>query len=284
MRVCERSSLRLGVFLVILFAAAPAFGQAGQSPSTMPAPVRDPQAVVLLSQVLSRLKSTPTAITDVSLTASATYTAGSDQETGTATLQALGAEQSRVTLNLDNGQRQEIRNGFMGAWSGTDGAAHPMAGHNCWADASWFYPLLTLENAAADPTLSVAFAGPTTINGEAVEELVLSRVMPNQSATVTAEIQKLSTVHFYLDSSSLLPVEIEFNTHPDKNFYQDIPLDVEFSDYRPVSGVLVPFHIQKFIQHSLLLDLEVSGAAVNSGLSAGEFALPAIPAATGGQQ
>lgn len=284
MRVCERSPLRPGVFLVILFSAALAFGQAEQTPATPPVAVRDPQAIMLLSQALARLKSTPAAVSDITLTASATYTAGSDQETGTATLQALGAEQSRVTLNLENGPRQEIRNGFMGVWSGTDGAAHPMAGHNCWTDASWFYPLLTLENAAADPTLSVTFAGPTTLNGEAVDELVLSRVMPNQSAKITAEIQKLSTVHLYLNFSSLLPVEIDFNLHPDRNFNRDIPVEIQFSDYRPVSGALVPFHIQKFIQHSLLLDLGVSGAVVNSGLSAAEFALPAMPAATGGQQ
>lgn len=283
MRVCERSALRLGVFLVILFSAALTFGQAGQTPATPPVAVRDPQAVMFLSQALSRLKSTPAAISDVTLTAGATYTAGSDQETGSATLQALGAEQSRVTLNLDNGQRQEIRNGFMGVWSGTDGAAHLMATHNCWTDASWFYPLLTVEAASSDPTVSIMFAGPTTLNGEAVEELVLSRVMPNQSASVTAEIQKLSTVQLYLDSSSLLPVELDFNLHPDRNLNQDIPVEIQFSDYRPVSGALAPFHIQKFLQHSLLLDLEVSGAVVNSGLSAAEFALPAVPAVTGGQ-
>lgn len=281
--------MRLHYGIVILFAGMLALGPPGyagqaQTAAPAPVPVRDAQAVMLLSQALARLKNTPVAITDVSLTASVTYTAGSDQETGTAALQALGAGESRVTLNLENGQRQEVRNGFMGVWSGVDGAAHAMAGHNCWTDAAWFYPLLTLENAAADPTLSVTLAGPTTLNGEAVEELVLSRVVPGQSAAVVAEIQKLSTVQMYLDASTLLPVELNFNLHPDKDVNTDVPMEIEYSDYRTVSGALVPFHIQKFIQHSLLLDLEVSGAIVNSGVSAAEFVLPAVPAATGGQQ
>lgn len=284
MRVCERSSLRLGAFLVILFSATLAFGQAGQTPVMPPALVRDPQAVMLLSQALSRLKSTPAAITDVSLTASVTYTSGSDQETGTATLQALGDAQSRVTLNLENGPRQEIRSGFAGSWSGTDGAAHPMATHNCWADASWFYPLLTVEAASSDPTVSITLAGQTTLNGESVDDLVLSRIVPHQSPVVTAEIQKLSAVHLYLAASTLMPVELDFNIHPDKDVNSNIPVEIEFSNYRAISGVLVPFHIQKFLQHSLLLDLEVSGAVVNSGLSAAEFALPAMTAVTGGQQ
>lgn len=275
--------MRLYHGIVFLFAGTLAFGQASQTALPPPVAVRDPQAVVLLSQALSRLKSTPVAVTDISLTASASYTAGSDQETGSATLQALGDAQSRVTLNLGSGSRQEIRNGPAGSWSGSDGTAHAMAGHNCWTDASWFYPLLTLENAAADPTVSVTFAGPTTLNGQAVDELILSRVVTHQSAAITAEIQKLSTVQMYLDASTLLPVAIDFNIHPDRNLRQDIPVEIQYSDYRAVSGALVPFHIQKFIQHSLLLDLEVSGAIVNAGLSAGEFALPAA-SVTGGQQ
>ncbi|MGH9353988.1 MAG: hypothetical protein ACRD2G_17810, partial [Terriglobia bacterium] len=260
--------MRLHHWIAILFLFAGALaplvlgqavqtGQAQTAPA-VPMPVRDPQAVILLSQALARLRSDPVAVSDVTLTASATYTAGSDHETGTATLRALGTAQSRVMLNLDNGQREEVRNGVAGAWVGADGAAHPMATHNCWVDANWFYPLLTLEAASADPTISVTLAGQTTVNGEAVEDLILSRIVPHQGPAITIEIQKLSAVHLYLDASTLLPVELDFNVHPDKNANRDIPVGIQFSNYHAVSGVLVPFHIQKYLQHSLLLDLQVS--------------------------
>ncbi|MGH9396861.1 MAG: hypothetical protein ACRD18_08435 [Terriglobia bacterium] len=234
---------------------------------------------------------------DLTVTASATYAAGSDHETGTGTLEALGPERSRVILNLDGGRREEIRNGFAGAWVGADGAAHAAALHNCWTDASWFTPLLTLEAASSDPTISVTLAesshSPRKVvtpgesgggNPSAVEELVLSRIVANQSAAITAEIQKLSTMNLYLDSSSLLPVELDFNIHPDKDASRDIPVEIEFSDYRTVSGVRVPFHIRKYVQHSLLLDLQVSVVTVNSGVAASDFAIPAAVAPTGGQQ
>ena len=119
---------------------------------------RDPQALLLLNRAFAGLQNVPEPVTDVTLTANATYTAGSDHETGTATLDALGAERSRVTLNLDGGQREEVRNSAAGSWSGNDGVAHAAALHNCWTDASWFTPLLILEAALSDPTLSVALA------------------------------------------------------------------------------------------------------------------------------
>ena len=110
---------------------------------TNPVPVRDPAALALVSKSLQAVAGA-TALADITLQASATYIAGSDQEMGPATLVALGNQQSKVTLSLTNGQRQEIRAGTAGVWVGPDGTAHAMASHDCFIDASWFYPAFTL--------------------------------------------------------------------------------------------------------------------------------------------
>lgn len=68
-----------------------------------------------------------------------------------------------------------------------------------------------------------------------------------------------------------LPAAITYNIHPDNNALLDIPVEIDFSDYRLVSGVQIPFHIQKCLNNSLLLDFQVQNAAINSGLSASEF-------------
>lgn len=76
---------------------------------------------------------------------------------------------------------------------------------------------------------------------------------------------------FFLDPATLLPLAISFNTHPDDNALRDIPVEIRFSDYRLVNGVQVPFHIQKFLNGSLSLDVQVQNVVINSGLSANEF-------------
>lgn len=245
------------------------------------APARDPQALNLIASAFNALTG-PVAVNDVTLQATASYVAGSDEETGTATLTARGNQQSIVQLNLSGGTRQEIRNGPDGAWSGPDATAHSMALHNCWTDASWFFPALTLKAIAADPTLAVSYLGPDTSKGATLLHLQVSRLLPGQSASATALIQILNTMDIYFDPQSFLPLVLDFNTHPDEDANTNLPVEIQFGNYQNSNGALVPFRIQKFLQRTLLLDLTVTNVLVNSGVPDSAFILPAV--ATGGAQ
>ncbi|PYV34053.1 MAG: hypothetical protein DMG22_07695, partial [Acidobacteria bacterium] len=131
---------------------------------------RDATALALAQASLKALAGTTT-ITDLTLSGSATYTAGGDEETGAVTLLASGNLLSRVTLSLTDGQRTEIRNGAAGDWIGADAVEHSMALHNCWPDAAWFYPGLSFQALSADPGLGLAYVGPETKNGLSVQHL-----------------------------------------------------------------------------------------------------------------
>jgi hypothetical protein len=241
--------------------------------------VRDPQALTLISSSLKALTG-QAAVNDATLQATASYVAGSDQESGAATLTALGNQESLVQLNLSSGSRQEIRNGPAGAWSGPDGTAHSMAIHNCWTDGSWFLPTLTLEAVLADPQLAVAYLGPDASKGRPLLHLQVARALPGQSASVTALILRLSAMDIYFDPQSFLPVVLDFNTHPDSDAGTNLPVEIQFGNFQNTSGALVPFHIQKYLQGTLTLDLVVTKVAINSGVPQSEFA---IPPTTGGE-
>ena len=78
---------------------------------------------------------------------------------------------------------------------------------------------------------------------------------------------------FYLDPNSLLPVALDFNQHPDDNALIDLPVEIRFSGYQTMSGVAVPEQVQKYLNNTLILDLQLSNATFNSGLSTSVFAL-----------
>ena len=177
-------------------------------------PVRDPNAVALASKALQAVAGT-TALSDITIQAAANYTAGCEQETGTATLVALGNVDSLVTLNLSDGQPGEVRNGIQGVWVGTDGAPHTMLSHNNFVDASWFYPAFTLAALTSDATLGLSLVGQEVHEGQAVFHLVASRVVSRNDPNTVALIQRLSTMHLYLDAATLLPAAFAFNVHPD---------------------------------------------------------------------
>jgi hypothetical protein len=248
--------------------------------SAQQAVVRDPKALTLIASSLNALSGS-VSVNDATLQATAAYVAGSDQESGAAILVARLNQESIVQLNLSGGTRQEIRNGIAGTWSGPDGMVHSMPIHNCWTDATWFFPALTLEALASNSQAVLAYLGADTSKGATLIHVQATLLLPGQSPSVTALIQTLSTMDIYFDPKSSLPLFLDFNTHPDVDANTNLSVEIQFGNYQVSNGWLVPSHIQKYFQRTLLLDLTVTNVLVNSGVPASAFTLPA---ATGGAQ
>jgi len=109
------------------------------------------------------------------------------------------------------------------------------------------------------------------LNGQAVDHVRVWQEPSIQTPSVIPTLRHLSQMDLYLDSTTALPVALTFNIHPDNNMGLDIPVEIHFSDYRPISGVQVPFSVQKNLNNSLVLDLQFQTAIINSGLTANSF-------------
>jgi len=94
------------------------------------------------------------------------------------------------------------------------------------------------------------------------------RTTTRGKAPAVAAYAKLTTRDYYIDPQSFLPLIVRFNTHADDDAERDIPVEIRFADYRYVSGVRVPFRIQKLLNGSVILDITVTSATINSGLPA----------------
>jgi len=257
----------LCAFLVFIGLSSPAAPQSTTS-------VSDRSAVAFATQAYSALTG-KTNISDVTLNATATRTAGSDVEAGTMTLKALGAGESRFDLNSASGTRSEVRNlsnGAGGFWIGLDGVTHPVASHNCLTDASWFFPPLSILSELSSPGLIITYVGEETRAGTTVHHLhfIFQSAVPSTSLTAPL-VQQLSAEDYYLDAASLLPVALTFNTHPDNNALASIPIEVDFSNYQVVDGIKIPFRIQEFFNGTLFLDITIQSAVLNSGLTDATF-------------
>jgi hypothetical protein len=82
------------------------------------------------------------------------------------------------------------------------------------------------------------------------------------SAQTGQFIAHLSAVDLDIDSATSLPVLLAYAAHPDNDAGVDMAVEVHYSAYGTFSGVTVPTHIQKFINHSLVLDLQISNVQV----------------------
>lgn len=255
------------VFLIIVSVPFLAASFAQQTPSS------SAQAVTLLKQALAALNAgTPT--TDVTLSGSVHYIAGSDDENGTANLQAL-AGASRVALNLPSGPRTYIANTTgnspSGTWSGPDGVKHTIPFHNLLTDPVWFFPLLPIARGLSNSGYVITYVAQETFDGQAVQHVAVSQPGNLQTSDSEPSFSHLSQFDYFLDSTTFLPVAIKFTVHPDTNDLLDILVEARFSDYRAVNGAQVPFHVQRLLNNVLALDFQFETAALNTGLSASQL-------------
>jgi hypothetical protein len=262
-------SLAFALVVLPCIFALPASAQ--QAPTAV---TQNPTAVTLAARSVAVL-SGGVQISDITLTGTATRVAGSDSGSGTVTLKALGTSSSRMDLSLSNGTFSEIRTspngGPQGQWLAPNGAYNNMAMHNCFTDSAWFFPGLTVLSQTSNPYLSITYVGQETKNDVSVQHIHFASNSAAQAASVADPLPTLSSTDVYLDSSSLLPVAFVFYTHPDNNSVVNIPVEVDFSNYQTVNGIQVPYHIQKFLNGSLYLDMTIQSAALNSGLTVSVF-------------
>ena len=222
-----------------------------------------------------------TTIGDVVLSGTVRHIAGSTDEAGRAELKALATGEASIDLSLDSGPTHEVyakgQRSPIGEWSGPDRKPHAIAYHNLLVDPAWFCPALVLQRANATPAELVTGFGNVTLSGRSVQHLRVSHKLVSGQATVRMPkdvvdtMEKATQIDLYLDPTTLLPVEMAFQLHPDNNVRQDVPIRVRYSDYRTVNGVQVPFRIQKFINNTLFLDLRLENATFNSGLAPNSF-------------
>jgi hypothetical protein len=264
--------LRPAAFTFVVLSLVFALPANAQQASTVPA--QNLTAISLARNSVAVL-SGGVQISDITLTGTATRVVGSDTGSGTVTLNALGTTSSRIDLSLSDGTFSELRTSPSGPpegrWLAPSGSYNSTATHNCFTDAAWFFPALTVLSQTSNPDLSISYVGQQTKNGISVQHLQFALSSGTQIPGSGDLLSTLSSTDVYLDSSSLLPVAMAFNTHPDNNALVNIPVEIDFSNYQAVKGVQVPFHIQKFLNGSLFLDMTIQSANVNSGLTVSAF-------------
>lgn len=253
---------RLRMLSCLLLVSIGAVAQSG--------PSSDPLAVSLALKAVAAITG-GNPITDLSLNTNVISIYGSDYETGTAMFRAKGLSQSRIDLNLSGGTRTDVRNASGGAWQVGTGAVNTYAGHNCLTDSSWFFPGLSVVSQSANTKIILKYIGQGLHGSINTQHIQIFQILAGDPAGI---LQRLSTEDIYLDANSYLPVAVDFNVHPDNDLNTNISTEILFANYQAVSGIQIPFHFQRVINGSVVLDATVTNAAVNTGLSDTLFVLP----------
>jgi hypothetical protein len=203
-------------------------------------------------------------VNSVTQTGSVTWTVGNNQGIGNITLQSSGNTESQFQISTSAGNFSETRSwasdgsGPVGQWTGLNGQPHQMAQHNCWTDAVWFFPALSMLSDYSDPTMVYNDLGQQQFDGQTVEHIQAYRYISSLPSGIEQLLQQVSTVDYYLQSQTALPVAMGFFTHGDTNVGANIPVQITFMQYQAVNGIQVPQQVTKSINGSPVLQITVS--------------------------
>ena len=204
-------------------------------------------------------------VNSVTESGSVTRTIGNDQESGSITLQSTGIMNSQITISTGAGNRSETRSwdgsNPSGQWTGLNGQPHQMAQHNCWSDGVWFFPALSLLSDYSDPTLVFTDLGQQQYSGGSVEHIQIYRNLTSLAPPEQQVLQRLSTVDYYLDSRTALPVAMAFLTHGDQGVNFDLSAAIVFSQYQSVNGIQVPFQVTRLLSGSSYVQITITSAS-----------------------
>lgn len=207
-------------------------------------------------------------IQDITLTGNVDSIADSDQ-TAPFSFKVTVSGSTRTDISLSSGILTEIRtmgsSGPTGIWFKGDGQQHALAGHNLMTDPAWCSPVLVVEHLLSNSAIVISYIG----TEDGLEHFRSYQPAPASTpAAPSALVAHLSQIDLYLDPKTFLPVKLSYDTHPDNNALVDLPVLVTFSNYQTSNGVTAPMHIQRYLNGSLALDIQVGSVVVNSGLSA----------------
>lgn len=254
---------RASTFLCLSLFATCAAGQ-------IVTPYSDPLAISLAQKSVVALAGGQS-LSDVVITASVYWFAGSDSETGSVVLKTTGPANGRMDFELTRGPRSLIRNNSSGApegaWTGT--FARAVAQHNCLTDANWFFPYFSLLPQRR-PDEVFTYVGRDIRDGLTVEHVRSYRLI-GKHQTVASIFARLTTMDFFLDPTSFLPVVITFSEHPDNDINIDEQVEIRFSSYKSYSGIQIPTRIRQFVNGGLHLDMSLTNVSFNAGLQDSDF-------------
>lgn len=172
---------------------------------------------------------------------------------------------------------------IIGAW--VDSAATTYSpGHgsytNCWSAPVWFFPA-TLLSMVHEKGSTVTHQG----RDGSDEVLRLYKAVAGPSAGLW---RNLTTLEFHINPTTALPDSITLwrggflsdavlpLPPSDPLAASNVPETIHYSDYRKVSGVLVPFKVEWSVPAAgLTMPIRINSVTINGGVSLGDFELPA---------
>ena len=197
-------------------------------------------------------------------TGTISYNWGIEPLQGSATINAIADSDFRFAFNVPGHDR---------AWYITDGQGKARENgrttalpfHSGANRGSLTLPILRLASSANSSKFRISYIERVTREGRDVYHVRAEKTSLPRDADKS--IAQLETTEYFIDCKSFLIVRVEDVMHPPENMEVSQFHAIDYSDFRDVDGVQVPFSVVEHIGNAQTWSLELTEVSLNSGLT-----------------
>jgi hypothetical protein len=257
---------RFGLLFCLLLLTISVRGQQTQPGMSPPPAPKDPQAVSILSQALA-VAGGATAIAAISdYTATGNIIYHSDQDVqGSVTVQGLGLNQYRLDANLPKGVRSSVVTDGRMRLKAEDGSVKAIHSQIAMHLSGLVVPFLELSIALNSPAFGLSNKGVVQVNGNSAYDIQL--LLGGTGPKRPKRLADFYSRDYFVDAVTFQVVMTQ-DLAP-----RHVIRQLQYSDFRPKSGVLVPFSISEVAGGQQTWSMQLSQISFNTGLQDSAFAL-----------
>jgi hypothetical protein len=234
--------------------------------------VRDPQAVTLLSEVLSGAggMNAISGIRDVTATGTITYSGEASQEQAPVTVKLLGLHQFRLEAARGDGMHVTITGKKKSIHRNPDGSSSPLPVQNMIKPASTIFPFFYVLAAVQDASFEVKYLGLVSHHGQQVHNILVQQTFA-QDKDPMGWLRKVATVHIFVDPNTMLIQAVADKAYRRDGEPGESLHETRFSNYTIANGILVPLSVTDSIARQPGLTMQFSQVSFNNGLTDADF-------------
>lgn len=238
-------------------------------------PRRDSQAVSIVQHALFATGGTQSslAIQDSVTTGIVQYVRSNQIVRVPIVIKSRGTKSIRYELQEQDGTKIRVVNQGRAVIQTPDGRVTELIGNNTLAERVNHIPALSLLSDLGDGSVDVEDGGDGTVNGQPADVVALA-FHPAAHAAVAEKQRDMTRRLFYIDRATKTVSKIQYPRFAENRPGSSQKVEVLLSDYRSISGVLVPFKQITYFDGKLMSELSISSVMFNVGLPESDFVLP----------
>jgi len=222
------------------------------------------------TSIASAITAMGTLPADCVATGKATLRRGSTAEVGTIRITTLGTKYSSEVIQTKSGTQTFVYADGEAADNLNLGKVARSLELGATSHSTYFpLALLTAVSTNVD-TRAESFADDKIADADAYHVRVTNAY---SETPLLKPLTKGSARDIWIDKKSGIVQRVAFNRRTASGAIDSIRVQIDYSDYRKIDGVLFPFHIAKKLNGMPWIDVEIEQVRFNTGLSASDFSI-----------